>query len=566
MNHPHSHHPHKQHLPQQHGAPRPSSQHAGSLTHYPKVEALPQYRRLLNGQFAEGRYFKSECSYLALELHDKSVMAIAIKPEHTTYPFMVFLNDLKEAGFTVASKATAEKEVVKRLLEAALSDSRANKQDESSAGKTEFHRLVKMALEKDASDIHLEMRDTGTDVRMRVYGDLLKMAYLDNEIARKVIQLALTDLADPGNKPQNYVITQMQESGITTVVDGVTVKLRDVTFPAYTRGEIGQDLVMRVLPMSGSTNATKTLPELGYYPDQIEILDAARSAPHGLIALAGSTGSGKSTTLNCLIRSEMDESDGTKKIISIEDPPEFAIDGITQVPVTRTQDERGNVTSDFAKALRASMRGDPDIIVGGEVRDEETAIVTTRAVLTGHMVMTTLHTSSAAKIPARLADLGVKRDILGGRDFFVALVYQKLAKRLCSCSIPILKYDGPDHELMTRRMARIKRLGGRIHGLDLSNVRARNRDGCPECRDRNPGIAGRLVLAEVIPITPKIADFIRDGDENGMIDFWQGNNLLERTCLGAGLRRMMEGVLSPDEFEDGCFGRGDYLRELGLIE
>jgi len=205
-----------------------------------------------------------------------------------------------------------------------------------------------------------------------------------------------------------------QDGRMSGVIAGKAVDLRVATLPTV----FGEKVVMRILDKS---TALLDLKDLGFLPDALERYEIAYRKPYGTILVTGPTGSGKSTTLYATLNAV---NDPTKNIITIEDPVEYRMAGINQVQVN------AKAGLSFATALRSVLRSDPDILLVGEVRDRETANIAVESALTGHLVLTTLHTNDAASTPTRLVEMGVEPFLVGSA--LDCIVAQRLARRLCS--------------------------------------------------------------------------------------------------------------------------------------
>jgi len=276
----------------------------------------------------------------------------------------------------------------------------------------------------------------------------------------------------------------------------------------------GEKMVMRLLRKEGTP---KTLEQLGFLPQQAEHFHKAIEQPHGLIFVTGPTGSGKSTTLYAALNKLNDPS---INITTVEDPVEYKMTGINQVQV------KSQVGLTFATALRAFLRQDPDVMMVGEVRDRETAEICLRAALTGHLVVSTLHTNDSLAAVPRLADMGIEPFLLSATLRMVEA--QRLVRRLCAkCKQP------QDIDQDTA-----KRLGM------TAGEKVFRPKGCEACR--GSGYSGRVGLYEVIPITPEIARLIQQRTplpELRAAAQKQGMALLR----DAGIMKAREGVTSLEE-------------------
>ncbi len=356
--------------------------------------------------------------------------------------------------------------------------------------------LVQEAVNLGISDIHIEVREDVARIRFRKHGEMYLHAEWFPKVAREIASVAFNKETDHATAHFNPYVPQ--NASMPMMIDGVELRLRLASLPAHG----GFDMVMRIL---GSTDSdvVPDLHELGYTDAQISIIARASKVPHGAILMAGPTGSGKTTTLaSCMSMIEED-----RKIYTIEDPVEKFISNATQVPVNTDKEDRG-----FASFGRASLRMDPDVIVLGEMRDEDTAGVMVRAAITGHLVYSTIHTNSATNIITRLADLGISPVLLGDGSLLVCLIYQRLVPTLCPhCKVPVS--ESQDHQPYLSRWQE-------YFGERFSGIYARGKD-CEKCN--NLGVTGRRVAAEVIWIDEQGREFIQKGDTFGWEKYLRNN-------------------------------------------
>ena len=274
--------------------------------------------------------------------------------------------------------------------------------------------LVQEALDASASDIHLEVRESGTKIRFRKSGELFPHANWSYKAGKEIASVAFNKETDQATAHFNPMVPQ--DASMPLEIRGSYIRLRLASLPAHN----GFDVVMRILSTGGT--GIPTLAQLGYTKEQIFIIARAVKRPHGAVLVAGPTGSGKTTTLaSCL-----DLIESQRKMYTIEDPIEKLIPKATQVPANVEKEDRN-----FAAMGRASLRMDPDVLVLGETRDEDTAAVLVRAAITGHLVFTTIHTNSAPAIVTRLADMKIPRGLLADPNLLVCLIFQRLASKLC---------------------------------------------------------------------------------------------------------------------------------------
>jgi len=332
--------------------------------------------------------------------------------------------------------------------------------------------IFEYAVALRASDIHIESQAEGVVIRFRIDGMLRDMFSFKKGIEQALIARIkiLSDL-----KIDEHRIPQDGRHKFT--VDEEAIALRISIIPSF----YGENVVMRILR---ETNRPLSLEELGIAGHGLAILRENCLKPHGMILVTGPTGSGKTTTLysilNILNTAEV-------KICTIEDPIEYGMNRVTQIQVN----PKTGLT--FAAGLRALMRHDPDIIMVGEIRDEETAEIAVHSALTGHLVLSTLHTNTASGAVPRLLDMGAQAFLLAST--LNVVVAQRLVRKICpSC---ISKYT-PD-ETTTKRLSR--ELGEAYGKLKFYKGK-----GCDDCNHK--GYAGRIGIYEIMPITEKLRDVI----------------------------------------------------------
>jgi type IV pilus assembly protein PilB len=327
------------------------------------------------------------------------------------------------------------------------------------------HRIISEAVDRGVSDIHFEPHDGDMRVRYRIDG-VLRDAAIVPEASVPAVTSRVKIVADLDIAERRVP----QDGRISMELDGKHIDLRVATLPAA----FGENIVMRILDSSKALIAMETL---GMLPQALERFSKAIGQSHGAVLVTGPTGSGKSTSLyaalNLLNTVETN-------IITIEDPVEYQLDGITQVQVN----PRAGLT--FSSGLRSMMRADPDIIMVGEIRDRETAQIAIEAALTGHLVLSTLHTNDAPGAISRLIEMGIEPFLVGSAvDCVVA---QRLARLLCS-----------ECKRRTTLTSDVMRANGFNVGLDLE---AYEPVGCARCG--GSGYKGRVGLYEVMWVSETI--------------------------------------------------------------
>ncbi len=330
--------------------------------------------------------------------------------------------------------------------------------------------IIEQAVRMRASDIHIEPMETIIRVRYRIDGVLQEInnyqASLLSAIVARIKIIGGMDISEK-RKPQDGRITQ--------IVDRMEYDIRASILPTV----FGEKIVMR---LTSKQTLSREKKNLGFSDEEMRKFDRILANPNGIILVTGPTGSGKSTTLYTAL-SELNKPD--VNIITVEDPVEANIDGINQVQV--------NVKAEltFAAALRSILRQDPDIIMIGEIRDEETASIAVTASITGHLVVSTLHTNSAASSIGRLADMGIATYLLA--DSIVGVIAQRLVRRLCTCK---QEYEPTPEEWHV--------IGEKKEGMKIYKPH-----GCPHCNET--GYRGRIGVYEILPVTGKIKRLISRG-------------------------------------------------------
>ena len=364
--------------------------------------------------------------------------------------------------------------------------------------------VIAEAVRAGASDIHLETYETALLVRMRIDGVLREVLSLNPRIAPLLVSrikvMARLDIAEK---------RVPQDGRIPLALGGKTLDVRVSTLPS--RG--GERVVLRILDKD---QAGMTLDRLGMDTDAFAAFKGALAEPNGIILVTGPTGSGKTTSLYAGLSLLNDQ---TRNILTVEDPVEYAIDGVGQTQVNT------KVGMTFAAGLRAILRQDPDVVMVGEIRDVETAGIAVQASLTGHLVLSTVHTNDAVGAVTRLRDMGVEPFLLASTLRLV--VAQRLVRRLCGeCRTP---------EIADKTTARL--IGAK------AGVRVWRPHGCAHCA--NTGYVGRVGLYEVLKIDDRVRRLIAaeaDGDALSAAAFAEGGTLADRAR-----DMVLQGVTSIEE-------------------
>jgi len=374
--------------------------------------------------------------------------------------------------------------------------------------------ILEFAATSRASDIHIEPQEEKTRVRYRIDGIMHEKLLLPRSIHSALIsriKILSGMRIDEKRLPQ--------DGRFSIVIDEEEVDLRVSSVPTT----FGEKIVMRLLHSSGGV---PDLPELGLRSLGLKRVEEAITKPNGIVIVCGPTGSGKTTTLySALSRINT----ARVNILTIEDPVEYEIAGVTQVQVNR---EAGLT---FASALRSFLRQDPDIMMVGEIRDPETTELAIQAALTGHLVFSTLHTNQASGAIPRLLDLGAETFLLASALSLV--VGQRIARRICpNCQEEFI----PDEKMVEE----VRQVLGPLMPKDQKEIKMVRGAGCEKCG--NTGYYGRIGIFETLPVSEKIAKLILEQAPAGEIE----KQAIEEgvvTMLQDGYLRVLEGVTTMEE-------------------
>ncbi len=364
--------------------------------------------------------------------------------------------------------------------------------------------LIAESLRQGVSDIHIEPYETALVVRMRVDGVLTEKLRMPPHVAPVLVSrikvMARLDIAER---------RVPQDGRISLSLGGKLVDVRVSTLP----NRAGERVVMRLLDKD---NAGIDLVQLGLDPKAEDTLRRALAEPNGIVLVTGPTGSGKTTTLYAALRGL---NDGQRNILTVEDPVEYAVDGVGQTQVN------SKVGLTFAAGLRAILRQDPDVVMVGEIRDKETADIAVQASLTGHLVLSTVHTNDAAGAITRMRDMGVEPFLLAST--LRAVIAQRLVRRLCPHCREAREIDA-----------------GMADALGLKKVRTVwTAKGCDQCAQT--GYQGRVGVFEAVRVDDTIRQMIHDNADEAAI---ARHAFADSPTLAKAVRRMVrDGVTSAEE-------------------
>ena len=369
------------------------------------------------------------------------------------------------------------------------------------------NEIIYIAAEAGASDIHFDPTEKEVKVRFRIDGVLIDYTVIPEVIRKNLIaRLKIISGMD---------ITESrlpQDGAIKTRIKNINLDMRVSSLPT----NLGEKIVIRILDYSSSLNG---LESLGFSPNNLKKMKDLIKEPSGIILVTGATGSGKSTTVYSLLQLL---NTPEVNIVTVEDPVEMNLKGVNQIQVN------SEIGLTFAEVLRSILRQDPDVIMIGEIRDDETAKIAVRASITGHLVLSTLHTNNALNTIERLRDMEVETYLLASS--LNGVVSQKLARRICPHCMkkrPAIEYE--------------KKLFKTNLGVDITELSYS--EGCEKCVG---GYKGRIAIHEVLVITQEIRDAISNGIKKEDLRKLVYTNDTT-TLLQDGLKKVLEGKTTIEE-------------------
>jgi general secretion pathway protein E len=366
------------------------------------------------------------------------------------------------------------------------------------------NNTLNKALEVGASDIHIEMFENKPKLRYRIDGVLIDYP----PPVRDVYFATINRIKIMSNL--NIAEKRLPQDGrIRLKVGGKEIDIRVSVIPML----YGECIVMRILDKS---NITLDLSAFGFSKNVLENLRKLITKSEGMILATGPTGSGKTTTLYAALKEIISPS---LKIITVEDPVEYSLEGVNQIQVN------SKVGLDFASGLRSILRHDPDVILVGEIRDKSTAGISIQSSLTGHLVLSTLHTNDAASAFNRLLDMGMEDYLVS--TCVIAVLAQRLVRKLCECK--------EEYRLDEETMARI--------GINKTIYRPK---GCIECS--NTGYRGRVAISELLIVNDNIRQMIVNRERSSVIQKEAVKNGM-KTLWHDGLKKVEDGITSLSELE-----------------
>lgn len=380
--------------------------------------------------------------------------------------------------------------------------------------------MLRHAVESHASDIHIEPQRNQLRIRFRIDGVLHTSLVLPLKVHEAVasrIKILTNMQLDEKRKPQ--------DGRFGAMIEGREIDFRVSTFPTY----FGEKVEIRILD---TEEGVKSLEQLGLAGRNLETVKEGLKRPYGLILITGPTGSGKTTTLYSMLK--MINQEGVN-VVSLEDPVEYNIEGVGQSQV------RPEIGYDFASGLRSILRQDPDIIMVGEIRDKETAQLAIHAALTGHLVLSTLHTNSAIGVIPRLIDMGVDPYLIA--PTLISAIAQRLVRVLCDDSKKEIAVEGLIKEILEKETAGIPASVKEVFQLPKNIYQASPSPQCPK------GTSGRIGVFEVISMTPGLERLVlTKPNELEVLDEARKQGMT--TMREDGILKVLQGKVGLEELEE----------------
>ncbi len=460
-----------------------------------KYNAFPVYSDELNVYIALNDPLNIEAKESLQRLFKKTlIIRVAVKKQITQHLFKVSLKD-------------KEKVLVKKVRDELNSINTLEEQQQASSILLLINVILDACIQGRASDVHIEPSERNCSVRGRIDGKLSEIFIFPKDIfaplTSRIKLLANLDIAEK-RKPQ--------DGRFSSIVSGVEYDFRLSTLPTL----YGESIVMRVLDKQ---KALVKLEEAGMDTQSYLKFQKALETPYGIILVTGPTGSGKTTTLYGALNEIKDISD---KIITVEDPVEYRMSSIQQVQVNP------KIGLTFADALRSILRQDPDKIMIGEIRDSETLEIAIKAALTGHLVISTLHTNDSISAIPRMADMGIQHYLISGA--VVAIVAQRLVRKICNYCKTIQEIPA----------SIIEEYSDIISADDKFYIGS----GCKECNDT--GYSGREMICEILNISEKLSSLIaKSASKEDMLKQAKKEDFIG--IFENGIQKAKDGITSLEE-------------------
>ncbi len=521
--------------------------HAGHTIRAERADHLPEWDQILNdagGALARGGVRDPDMAILALESDRVRRCYIVFNDKVKQEKAQAAVTKASGNGYQVCGVILATRPLIDSIY--VEWDARQASPGEGLVAESdlqrEFEELASAAYNMRASDVHITCTPRKGFIKLRIDGELQHYKDMTEEHTRNLASVIYNTLTERGSTRDGFNPDKVQDAVIERQLPEGLVRFRYSGLPI---APSGFDITLRIIPV-GVSSRRKELRELGYEPEQCEQIERIFSYSEGIILIAGTTGSGKSTTMSTMLSKMAAERPG-HKIRTVEEPVEYKIEGAYQTGVTRSDDGKNN----FLDTLRQLMRSDPDVIGVGEIRDQNTAELAIQAARSGHLCISTIHAQGAPICYDRLVGMGVPRGDLASVGLIVGLIYQKLLPVLCDrCRLDVGAYRRIKGSEAQGILGRLQK----VIGADLRGIYFRNEEGCPNCKQR--GIVGQTVCAEILRPSPAMMPAVAAGDSNSLWQQWRAtrdasdpNKVTGKTAFEHALLKMRRGAVCPVSIE-----------------
>jgi type II secretory ATPase GspE/PulE/Tfp pilus assembly ATPase PilB-like protein len=503
---------------------------------------------------------------IALGMEGKYFFVICLEAEFRSAAWFNLIEQGKRTHMVFTGAYTCSPDVLQTLLQEHVLDKTATQAQKALEHEQEtiskiiqdsaplgwLNGIVAHCLQLGSSDIHFEVRGDITLLRVRRDGLMRLVKHLPSRMVISGLSAGYTVLSQEGSSSEVAFNAGLPQSAMIPMdVHGQKLQLRYQSHPSVS----GFDVTIRIL-RTGKVNH-QDLPQiekLGYTPWQVEQLRETTQSAWGGVFIAGITGSGKTTTLSALL--SMLASQGQRKIISIEDPVEYVVPGVSHFSIQRQA--KGSTHNPFEAAMMAFLRMDPDVGMFGEIRDRISAQMAHSAIQTGHKLLTTVHATSALGIVARLTsqNLGLLREDVCNAEFLSLLAYQVLMPLNCPhCKVRAISV------MPVKALVEYEK----YFALDVADLRCASDTGCSHCQvpgieaipNSHAGVKGVKVCAEVLALDNTMLNMLHQGDDIGARNHWLGlrragfdqEDMLGKEAWGHALYDMSQGRIDPYHFE-----------------
>jgi len=524
-----------------------------SIEEVPRGEPLPYTRPdapIVKGALQIPYYYKDFSAVVVVQAGEHPEVVVLLTPEGAVDRGAWDLRDrLVKAGYRVRNTIMAVQGVISSLHESVPLASGEDEPDSELKQRT--FSLLYDAVVNGASDLHIATRRlekmVTAEVSYRIHGKMIRQTPLPASLALDMMRVLYNVHSDKKNTGTAWIPAEVQDTAIEhRFEDGTRVQVRFNSVPIYPGDNVG--CTMRLLRMDGAM-AAKELEDVGYTPEQVAAMEEMLVGATGLVLLVGPTNSGKSTTIQSLIRRMYRLRGSSMKLVTIEDPVEYIVPGAWQMPVPRGTRTAEEIAAFYVKLLGASLRQDPDAALVGEIRTAEQAEPVKDMVLAGRKILSTLHAYEALAAIPRLAEIGIPNTLLTRSGFLSGVIYQRLVPLLCpNCKIPLTHDMVAQGHITAACYERTMTVAGGVN----DTVYIASRTGCEHCK--RTGVIGRTPCAEILVPDEEFLSLMRAGREADARNYWLRTGINAEGCgvraVGHAITKVRKGLVDPRDAEE----------------